>query len=628
MLACHTKLPADARGAASERMLADALLRLPCDGDVWFNVGYLPGVREIDALMIIPAVGAFVIEVKGVEIGDIEECGPGEMVIKGRSHESPQLQALRALHHLRDYVAVHGRRILPFLIPTVCWPRITRSEWAREWAHNPALGAVSQGFLFQDDLADSAGLMARLALAYREPPTGMGAHRAPAGWAVHPEVLLNILSPRGQPRPSRSEIQRVEHIERTLKSALNRDYPPGAPHQVLFSGAPGTGKTFRLLALGWERARIGQRVLYVCFNKTLAADIRRLIWRMEKPYGLADCLHVHDVFELLRLHGAQLDDPVAVSDEEPNSYWAWAAKVVAEIGKQPERGRVRYDAVLVDEAQDLKDPAFDLVQLLTRRSASLFVAHGRGQELYGGGSTRLEELKVRLPTRGLRRVFRNAKPSFLVAQRYWEGRAPDEHHVVTRASIRRDSEQGVLFSADEGEGPRVLRVPDAHLWLVQRANEGGAEKRSSLIPTLFRQVIEEQLALLAGDDTPSELLLLVPLANGSVLDWVRAALAGPRPIAYLDCVDARLRRACPAPDQVRLCTFHSARGIESARVLVFGFEQMEELEKRTGATPGNLGYVVLSRARVATTVVLTSMCKGSASLVCLEQAVASLLPES
>jgi hypothetical protein len=47
---------------------------------------------------------------------------------------------------------------------------------------------------------------------------------------------------------------------------------------------------------------------------------------------------------------------------------------------------------------------------------------------------------------------------------------------------------------------------------------------------------------------------------------------------------------------VRLCTFHSARGIEGRRVIIFGIEQLESLCQKTNISLNNLGYITFSRS--------------------------------
>jgi hypothetical protein len=59
---------------------------------------------------------------------------------------------------------------------------------------------------------------------------------------------------------------------------------------------------------------------------------------------------------------------------------------------------------------------------------------------------------------------------------------------------------------------------------------------------------------------------------------------------------ASQRRHIPRPDMVRLCTYHSSRGIEGHRVVLFGFETLSNFANSVSAEDYKLGYIVLSRA--------------------------------
>jgi hypothetical protein len=68
-----------------------------------------------------------------------------------------------------------------------------------------------------------------------------------------------------------------------------------------------------------------------------------------------------------------------------------------------------------------------------------------------------------------------------------------------------------------------------------------------------------------------------------------------------------LRRATVSATSVRLCTFHSARGIEGYRVVIFGLSLLPRLCKQIGLNkPENLLYVILTRAVFETTIVIRS----------------------
>ena len=56
------------------------------------------------------------------------------------------------------------------------------------------------------------------------------------------------------------------------------------------------------------------------------------------------------------------------------------------------------------------------------------------------------------------------------------------------------------------------------------------------------------------------------------------------------------RRRSAVNDQIRLCTFHSSRGLEASRVVLFGLEQIERLSERIGFDFRKLSFIVLSRS--------------------------------
>jgi hypothetical protein len=111
----------------------------------------------------------------------------------------------------------------------------------------------------------------------------------------------------------------------------------------------------------------------------------------------------------------------------------------------------------------------------------------------------------------------------------------------------------------------------------------------------YSRIIKEQLARLTGDDRPMDLLVLVPSRRGMERDWAVAALENIGS-SFIDYTNKARRRDIAQSDMVRLCTFHSARGIEGRHVLVFRFERIESVAAQVDADFAKLGYIVLSRA--------------------------------
>lgn len=58
-----------------------------------------------------------------------------------------------------------------------------------------------------------------------------------------------------------------------------------------------------------------------------------------------------------------------------------------------------------------------------------------------------------------------------------------------------------------------------------------------------------------------------------------------------------------APDEVRICTFHSCRGIEGLHSIVLGFDSLVEAAQEQNWKVQNLGYIALSRSLYDTDIV-------------------------
>jgi hypothetical protein len=160
-----------------ENLVTRAFERLRPDGHYWPEVGYLPGVHQIDGVLWDEKVGLFIVEVKGVTIGAIESQSLQSMKIRGRElGRSPQRQALDAIHSLRDYLAAHGVKH-SFMTPLVWWPRISREEWLDRWPSEP-FAVLAERMLFAEDLALAPdALRERLKTISKDPPIGRPIHR-------------------------------------------------------------------------------------------------------------------------------------------------------------------------------------------------------------------------------------------------------------------------------------------------------------------------------------------------------------------------------------------------------------------------------------------------------------------
>src|SRR5262249_18000972 len=127
--------------------------------------------------------------------------------------------------------------------------------------------------------------------------------------------------------------------------------------RALISGFAGTGKTFLavLQAIRLRRTDLNARILVLCFNANLAAQIRE---RMLPGDAKIDVAHFHGLCEEAAPFGT------------PHTKDYYRSECVTYLLQARSRGDVRpYDHILIDEAQDFDSTWIDAVeQLLVDRS--------------------------------------------------------------------------------------------------------------------------------------------------------------------------------------------------------------------------------------------------------------------
>lgn len=590
MATLHTGLPKHPGELALAQQLngiADPRLHL------WFNLSGIPGVRDIDLVIWHEAAGVFVVEIKAVPIAAIERFGYQVCRIRGRdSGESPQEQAYAGLNGL---IRMFGRSSLPRMVATACWPLISRDRWNQHWDEQSVCGPFADKMLFVEDLPTPNTLTRRLQHIYREPPVRSG-----NTWSRHePSDIAKfdrLLSPDARPRPAKSDLKRLETINERVRQKARHDAPSGATTRLRYFGRPGTGKTFRLLAIAFEHATAGKRVLFACFNKVLAADLLRLLDAWLGASAATGALRIQDVFELASEMNAALRLGVFES-----GYDGWGASVVEALRQRPDEFAA-FDTLLVDEAQDMKGWHFELLCLLAKPDATMCVAEGTGQELYGERAGWLTDFACASRPCGLRRTFRNTRPANQFAQTFYEA-ALDPAHVpaVVQRFKTTSPAQYDLFERNEGGWPQLTLLIQPALDYDNAHRPEFADEKAELMAREYERLVRQELERLREDERPMDLLVLVPGPVDVERGWAAAALA--RIGEFTDYTDDKNRRVIASPDKIRLCTFKSARGLEGMRVLIFGVERMARLASHDDELK-SLGYVILSRSLFETVVVV------------------------
>jgi hypothetical protein len=582
-----------------EAKLARQLVDLTSDRvHFWFGLDFIPGVRDIDVLIWHEVVGVFVVEVKGVRLGDVKSFGYDDCQLgyHKRPEKTPNHQAYEAYESLRDFL---GRRVkLPFIVATSCWPLITRPRWDARFDTTDVVPDFSSRMIFADDTQGNEDLFAdRLRFIYANPPIRTGTkYRRFWSNATTLNALCNNLRPEMQPRATASDSEKLLAIEQTVRLYTRKEAPAGASTRICYRGHAGTGKTFRLIAIAFDHARSDHRVLFCCFNKVLATEIRRLLHGFSELRSSSGEVAVFDVFQFAKSVAAEV--PSGDLD-------AWGERLVRRLGSA--HRNVTYDTLLIDEAQDMKQWHLELILMMTHPKSTVCAAEGRGQTLYGEPSKALLDFRATAQTRDLRRNFRNTRPVFQFAYAFHqaalsEARIPKAVRRFVRSAA--DAPQMPLFNRAVGSLPALEVLAEAAP--LPGADCGGiataTDQRSQLVRELARRIQGEKLQLLE-DQWEMDLLILVPSESSPIRDWTIEALELLE-IKYVDYTRSEHRREVARRETVRVCTYHSARGIEGIRVLILGFEEIERVAQLESQTISNLGYIALSRSKHETSILL------------------------
>ena len=572
---------------------------------LWSSLDFIPGVNDVDLLIWHQEIGCFVVEIKAISIEMLVSFSFSSCEIEGRGLDrSPQNQAYDAMQSLRNYLAPRVEKA-PFMVATVCWPLISRSAWAERFRNSPEISSLSNSMLMKDDLYSGAdSLRIRLSEIWVRPPVRKGSSYS----FKHDKDIFrdfcNVLDPKAIPQPIKSDLAKLEALERGIKRDLMRNFPPFYSSRVLFHGKPGTGKTFRLQQIGIMHAREGAKVLLCCFNQVLASEFIRFINLLDvnfKRAGVENSIKEYiDIVDITTL-ALRLCSDIGISIEIKD-FNEWGQLIIDEFKKPGILDKYpKYDTVLIDESQDFLGWQLELILLLARNDATVAMGVGAGQELYfsrdsGDKATELQFPNYKLAN--LRRNFRNAKPIYELAHLVYECSFDSKKiaDVYSKAFLNKKSTAHDMdFEISQANIPLCLYINDE-----LEISYDEPEFQSELLYKLaheYQSIIFEHF--LNSNQNPSDLLILVPDTVGEEIAALRVALDkiySDLKIGYIDYVDKSSRKYIAPEGKIRVVTFHSSRGLEATNVLILGIEKLLQLSRSTKVDPSRLGYIAISRA--------------------------------
>ncbi len=600
--------------------------------------------RPPDVVLIHPRLGVHVIELKAVFLDQVKGVKPGgELTLayqNGETRAMPFAQVMKAMFDIKGATKSVLKRDprVPFQY-WVIFSSIRRSEWLAQWGDEVwmpphLLFAENLGLSDLTECLTSAGEQAVKAHGVDAcPPVDLQAvYRAFGDTAalMPPEVREAREAP---PETLGARLDREAAAYQALspeQERLTKLGWGGGSGPRLIRGVAGSGKSV-VLATHVAR-RLGQaqnaatllnpdpplpRVAVVCHNRTLVPMLRQRIdaayrQRTGSDKGLPDesvtISHLHGLVKLLAEAGLWR-----------KRRWIEGAEMAMFKGylrdleqfKKAEPDMVEsamFDAVYVDEAQDLGEEEMRLLAAICRKGGSpegegpepdLYIFYDDAQNLYGRQRPNWSELGLNLVggrSTIMTRCFRTPRPIVEPAFNVLYGSfARDPEGVPTRGYgdlltleqkglIERVPLEGVggdgsgygwrvMFAPREGEPPRLTRVATA-----------GAEEAE--VVDRVRWLVEEQSV------RPEDVLVLAmrkPRVSELAEALEKAGL--PRVVGVHVATKDRDLPLHPR-DHITVSTIASAKGYDAACVLLASVNQSPaDLLGRTSF------YVAATRAR-------------------------------
>ena len=340
------------------------LKKLPDD----YLIYYEPNIdnRHPDFIVIAPDLGVIVVEVKGWYLDDIVEGNHSEITVNTDNRER---QEIHPLEQARNYMwrlvgacekspsrslLLHqdGPKKNKFFFPFchfVVLSNITRDNILRRKDQNVAEIFKMDNTLFRDELvalenATSEEIRDTL-MRFFDPyweitpftPEQVDVLRS----IIHPEIILSYL-----PSKSLTEAETEKCFDLVVldRRQENNARKIGEGHRIIY-GVAGSGKTVLLIARAkWLHERDPDaKILLLCYNVSLSAYLKHVL----KDYPRTKVFHFDGWAKYNRIPSRQ-SDPSTGNLEDDASL---GSRLLEHLRNHSGDSR-KYDAILVDEAQD------------------------------------------------------------------------------------------------------------------------------------------------------------------------------------------------------------------------------------------------------------------------------------
>jgi hypothetical protein len=548
--------------------------------------------KEPDFILYGKKLGILVLEVKDWTAQQIVSYNPHQFTIlvsdKPEKKTNPDRQAkgyvdslIERLQAVPEFCSPDPRYEGYVKIPIgriVVFPNISRDDYAHS---NFKWFIESERTLFKEDL-DAAGEILRDASGhtFQKRIAGAFPFRYQGLTNHEEETLCSIIWPEGKidlpPRQGAGKARFQREVLALDEAQARLALRLGPGHQII-KGPPGSGKTLVLAHRCCQLCKYHPRckkILLVCFNIALVSYLKRLI--QEKGLGFQkNGIEVCHYYELC---SQVIGESVHYENEEPD-YYDLVTQEALEKARGGECGVGRFDAILVDEAQDFNNEMLKVLLALLRPGGDMVISLDSYQELYmRRPSWKSLGIKAGGRTHYLKTAYRNTVEIHDLTQCFI-GQKPAAERQLAMLPYE------FAFHGDPPFLQRFQSAEDLEEFLIRDLNEAIHEqeyKRSEIAIIYDDKVYGPSRFAYDNRTLPMRILKRLEV-SGIPATWVSQ--------------DVRAKEMYDVTtDRVSLISIHSSKGLDFDLVYLIGIDHIHPTEATKEALV-SLVYVAMTRAK-------------------------------